>query len=197
MEAVDSGQIGRLFREESGRSLATLIRVLGDIDLAEDAVQDAFAIALRRWPADGLPPNPGGRITTTARNCAIDRLRRESRGRELLGELGALASGDDEVDTPKGEAGPVHDSLRLRLIFTCCHPALAAEAQVGAHPATAWWPLDRGGRTSLPGRRADNGEAARRERSERSRQARIPYRVPADLTTCQPGFHALLLGDLT
>src|SRR5918996_6469458 len=90
---VDAGQVGRVFREESGRSVAALIRVLGDIDLAEDAVQDAFAIALRRWPDEGLPPNPGAWITTTARNRAIDRLRRESRGRELLGELALLTPG--------------------------------------------------------------------------------------------------------
>ena len=81
---LDQAEVGRVFREESGRSVAALIRVFGDIDLAEDAVQEAFAVALRRWPADGLPPNPGGWITTTARNRAIDRLRRESRGRELL-----------------------------------------------------------------------------------------------------------------
>ena len=87
---LDEAAVGRIFREESGRSLAALIRVFGDIDVAEDAVQDAFATALRTWPRDGLPPNPGGWITTTARNRAIDRLRRESRGRELLSEATAL-----------------------------------------------------------------------------------------------------------
>ncbi len=108
--------------------MATLIRLFGDIDLAEDAVQEAFAVALSKWPADGLPPNPGGWITTTARNRAIDRLRRESRGRELLGEVAVLLPGDD--DPPKQEeVGPVQDD-RLRLIFTCCHPALSTEAQV-------------------------------------------------------------------
>src|ERR1700726_3628761 len=75
-------EVGRIFREESGRSVAALIRAFGDIDVAEDAVQEAFAIAASKWPGDGLPPNPGGWITTTARNRAIDRLRRESRGRE-------------------------------------------------------------------------------------------------------------------
>ena len=84
MPVVDDALIGLIFREESGRSVATLIRVFGDIDLAEDAVQDAFALALRKWPADGLPVNPGGWITTTARRRAIDHLRRVSRGRELL-----------------------------------------------------------------------------------------------------------------
>src|SRR5438034_9781698 len=108
---VDDGLIGRIFREESGRSVATLVRIFGDIDLAEDAVQEAFALALRKWPADGLPPNPGGWITTTARNRAIDHLRRESRGRELLGQFAEV------VDEPMGEeVGPVQDD-RLRLIF--------------------------------------------------------------------------------
>jgi RNA polymerase sigma-70 factor, ECF subfamily len=126
---IDAARVGRVFREESGRSVATLIRMLGDIDLAEDAVQDAFAIALRRWPEEGLPPNPGGWITTTARNQAIDRLRRESRGRELLAELALFAPRDDAVGTAEDEEGPVDDD-RLRLIFTCCHPALSPDAQV-------------------------------------------------------------------
>jgi RNA polymerase sigma-70 factor, ECF subfamily len=115
---LDQAEVGRIFREESGRSVATLIGVFGDIDLAQDAVQEAFAVALRKWPVDGLPPNPGGWITTTARNRAIDRLRRESRGRELLGEVAALAPGDQERDVPE-ETGAVPDD-RLRLIFTCC-----------------------------------------------------------------------------
>lgn len=87
MPIVSDAQVERVFREESGRSVATLIRIFGDIDVAEDAVQEAFALALRRWPVDGLPPNPGGWITTTARNRAIDHLRREARGRELLAQL--------------------------------------------------------------------------------------------------------------
>src|SRR5215203_5684523 len=120
---LDQAEVGRIFREESGRSVATLIRVVGDIDLAEDAVQEAFAVALRKWPAEGLPPNPGGWITTTARNRAIDHFRRESRGRQLLGQVVA-------AETPPGEEfGPVQDD-RLRLIFTCCHPALRSEVQV-------------------------------------------------------------------
>src|SRR6266566_2268967 len=123
----DQATIGRIFREESGRTVATLIRVFGDIDLAEDAVQDAFATALRTWPGNGLPPNPAGWITTTARMRAIDRLRRESRGRELLGEVAVLSPGSDAADVP--EEGLVQDD-RLRLIFTCCHPALSTDAQV-------------------------------------------------------------------
>src|SRR5207253_5115595 len=125
---LDEAEVGRIFREESGRAVATLIRVFGDVDIAEDAVQEAFAIALRKWPGDGLPPNPGGWITTTARNRVIDRLRRESRGRELLSEAALLSPDNDDPGSP-GKEGPVQDD-RLRLIFTCCHPALSAEAQV-------------------------------------------------------------------
>jgi RNA polymerase sigma-70 factor (ECF subfamily) len=125
---LDGEEVGRIFREESGRSLAALIRAFGDIDIAEDAVQEAFAVALGKWPGDGVPPNPGGWITTTARHQAIDRLRRESRGRELLSEVAVLSAGSDDAGRPQ-EVGPVTDD-RLRLIFTCCHPALSTEAQV-------------------------------------------------------------------
>ena len=120
-EAVD-----RLFREESGRAVAALIRVLGDFDLAEEAVQDAFLVALEVWPARGLPRNPGAWITTTARNKAIDRIRRARRLEDKVRELEALL--------PAEEADEIEDSSipddRLRLIFTCCHPALAPEARV-------------------------------------------------------------------
>jgi RNA polymerase sigma-70 factor, ECF subfamily len=121
-------EVGRIFREESGRSVAALIGVFGDIDLAEDAVQEAFAVALGKWPRDGVPPNPGGWITTTARNRAIDRLRRQARGRELLSEMALLSPGQDNPARPE-EVAAVQDD-RLRLIFTCCHPALSTEAQV-------------------------------------------------------------------
>jgi RNA polymerase sigma-70 factor, ECF subfamily len=113
-------EVDRLFRRESGRAVATLIRVLGDFDLAEEAVQEAWVVALQRWPADGLPRNPGAWITTTARNRAIDRLRRERVLQEKLTELEALTT-DEEGEVPDD---------RLRLMFTCCHPALAAEARV-------------------------------------------------------------------
>lgn len=132
MGRPDAEAIGRIFREEAGRSLAALLRVLGDVDHAEDAVQEAFTTALDRWPRDGLPPNPGGWITTTARNRAMDRVRRERRGRELLDELSRLAAGDaDPGDAEDQESAgePVGDD-QLRLIFMCCHPALSLEAQV-------------------------------------------------------------------
>ena len=95
---VDAAGVGRVFREESGRSMAALIAVFGDVDIAEDAVQDAFAVALRKWPGDAVPPNPGGWITTTARNQAIDRVRREARGRELLTEVAVLSPSYDDRD---------------------------------------------------------------------------------------------------
>jgi RNA polymerase sigma-70 factor (ECF subfamily) len=123
--APDGSVVARVFRESSGRAVATLARVFGDIDLAEDAVQEAFAVAIERWPSDGLPPNPGGWIVTTARRKALDRLRRESTrpGREA--EAVALI-GEPEPET---EVRPVADD-QLRLIFTCCHPALAPEARI-------------------------------------------------------------------
>src|SRR5213595_1510042 len=119
-------EVGRIFREESGRSVATLIRIFGDIDVAEDAVQEAFALALGRWPIQGLPPNPGGWITTTARNRAIDRLRRESSRNDRHAEAMRLNEADELEDK---DVSTVIDD-RLRLMFTCCHPALAPEARI-------------------------------------------------------------------
>jgi RNA polymerase sigma-70 factor, ECF subfamily len=173
---LDQAEVGRIFREESGRSVATLIGVFGDIDLAEDAVQEAFAVALRRWPADGLPPNPGGWITTTARNRAVDRLRRESRGRELLGQVAALSPGDQEPRMPD-ETESVPDD-RLRLIFTCCHPALSTQAQVALTLR-----LLGGLSTEQVARSFLVAEATMARRLVRAKHkitaARIPYRVPA------------------
>jgi RNA polymerase sigma-70 factor, ECF subfamily len=174
---LDQAEVGRIFREESGRSVAALIGVFGDIDLAEDAVQEAFAVALHKWPADGLPPNPGGWITITARNRAIDHLRREARGRELLGEVAVLSSGDQEPGMPE-EVGPVQDD-RLRLIFTCCHPALSAQAQVALTLRLL------GGLSTDEVARAflvtEPTMATRLVRAKHKiKAARIPYRVPGE-----------------
>src|SRR5215213_4163318 len=114
--------VAEVYRAEYGRCVATLVRLLGDIGLAEEAVQDAFAVALERWTE--LPPNPGAWIVTTARNRAIDRIRREAT-RDARHEQALLLYAPDD---PK-EVGPVRDD-QLRLIFTCCHPALAPAAQV-------------------------------------------------------------------
>src|SRR5688572_24085452 len=127
-DTASTGRIEALFRRESGRVLASLIGKLGDFDLAEDALQDAFASALERWPRDGVPDHPGAWITTTARNKAIDRLRSAARQGQRRTELEALARigvEDQPPETP-GDAqeesvSPIHDD-RLRLIFTCCHP---------------------------------------------------------------------------
>jgi len=124
-----------VFRREAGRCTATLIRVLGDIDLAEDAVAEAFAIAAEKWPTQGVPPNPGAWITTTARNRAIDRLRRESTRTDRHVAALRLES-DDMPPDPNPELAAVDDFVdvvaddQLRLMFLCCHPALAADAQV-------------------------------------------------------------------
>jgi RNA polymerase sigma-70 factor, ECF subfamily len=172
LPAVDDALIGRIFREESGRSVATLIRIFGDIDLAEDAVQEAFALALRKWPDDGLPPNPGGWITTTARNRAIDHLRRESRGRQLLAQV------VEPEAPPVEEAGHVQDD-RLRLIFTCCHPALSTEARIALTLRLL------GGLTTAEVARAFLvAEPAMAKRLVRAKHkikvAHIPYRVPGE-----------------
>ena len=127
----EPGVLGEIYRREAGRCTATLVRVLGDVDLAEDAVADAFAVAAERWATTGVPPNPGGWITTTARNRAIDRLRRESSRTER--HLAAHRLHDPEPGpdmTPDlGDVDVVPDD-QLRLMFLCCHPALAPDSQV-------------------------------------------------------------------
>ncbi|MGH2637208.1 MAG: RNA polymerase sigma factor [Actinomycetota bacterium] len=167
--------VDRLFREEYGRAVATLIRVLGDFDLAEDSVQEAFAEALRTWSQRGVPRNPGAWITTTARNRAIDRLRRQRTLREKTETLTRLAAlealGGDETDV----SGIPDD--RLRLIFTCCHPALPMDARVALTLKTL------GGLTTGEIARAFLvAEPAMAQRIVRAKRkisaAAIPYRVP-------------------
>jgi len=134
---VDRAALSRIFREEYGRVVAALTRLFGDIDIAEDAVQEAFVTAVRRWPDTGTPPNPGGWITVTARNHAIDRLRREASRDNRHTEAALLqaradhtaADAADTALTGADSEDPVDDD-RLKLIFTCCHPSLARPAQV-------------------------------------------------------------------
>src|ERR1700710_2573098 len=116
--------VERVFREEYGRLIASLVRRFGDIDIAEEAAGEALVIALEKWPEVGVPPNPGGWLTTTAGNRAIDRLRREKQ-RDAKHQAAFMYYDD----TPHDPTGPVEDD-RLRLLFTCCHPALAPEARI-------------------------------------------------------------------
>jgi RNA polymerase sigma-70 factor (ECF subfamily) len=129
--ALAAPEIGRVFREEYGRAVAVLIRVFGDIDVAEDAVQDAFTVAMERWPSTGIPVSPAGWIITTARHRAVDRVRRESSRMDRSSQAARLQAAGEPADRDAefDEEGVVRDD-QLRLIFTCCHPSIATRAQV-------------------------------------------------------------------
>ena len=174
MPALDSAAIERTFRVESGRAIATLVRLFGSIDIAEEAVQDAFVVATERWRETGVPPNPGGWIVTTARNRAIDRLRREGSRRDRHAQAALLHQETASLE----ETGPVTDD-RLRLIFTCCHPAIAPEAQVALTLR-----LLGGLQTSEIARAFLVAEPTMAQRLVRAKRkiaaARIPYRIPAE-----------------
>jgi RNA polymerase sigma-70 factor, ECF subfamily len=181
MPVLPVPEIERVFRDEYGRAVSVLVRAFGDIDIAEDAVQDAFTQAVTRWPATGLPPSPAGWIITTARNRAIDRLRREASRDDRQAAAALLHAAQEPAagQPDRGESaeeGPVRDD-RLRLIFTCCHPALSTSAQIALTLRLL------GGLSTAEIAHAflvsEPTMAQRLVRAKgKIRAARIPYRVP-------------------
>ncbi|MEU4408660.1 RNA polymerase sigma factor [Streptosporangium sp. NPDC023963] len=172
MTAEVEAAVAQAFRDEWGQVVATLIRVTGDWDLAEECAQDAFALALRRWPEDGVPRRPGAWLTTVARNRAVDRLRREAVGAAKLREVAAMSYEPE----PAWEDDGVPDD-RLRLIFTCCHPALALEARVALTLRTlAGLSTAEIARAFLVGEQTMSKRLLRAK--QKIRHAGIPYRVP-------------------
>jgi RNA polymerase sigma-70 factor (ECF subfamily) len=173
----DATEVERVFREAYGQAVATLVRVLGDITMAEDAVQDAFVVASDRWPSDGTPPNPAGWIVTTARNRAIDAHRRMARGSELHGEILRTTS-QDEHAKDLDDGGAVSDD-QLRLIFTCCHPALRPDHQVALTlRLLGGLSVEEVARSFLV---SEPAMAKRLVRAKyKIKAAKIPYRIPAE-----------------
>lgn len=166
----------RAFREAHGRAIATLVRIFGDISLAEDAVQDAFVAAMDAWPRQGIPDSPAGWIVTTARNRAIDVVRRKERGRELQEQLAAAEASSEPARAREEDDRPMHDD-QLRLIFTCCHPAI----RVG-HQVALTLRLIGGLSPAEVARAFVVGETTMAKRLVRAKYkikaAKIPYRVP-------------------